>query len=139
MIITAVFWGTWFSLTRSLENFSAEEFIHIGKVIIDNVAVPMSVIMLPGILAMLLSLWIYQSKRSAGFYAGILVFGLMIVTLLITLTVLVPIDNELKNWLVSNLPADFEDIRRKWKSFHAARTFTPLASFGFYSLFIFAG
>jgi len=33
MLITGVFWGTWFTLTRSIESFPAEEFIHIGKVI----------------------------------------------------------------------------------------------------------
>ena len=40
MLITGVFWGTWFTLTRSIESFSSEEFVHIGKVIIANVAVP---------------------------------------------------------------------------------------------------
>ena len=135
MLITGVFWGT---LTRSLEGFSAEEFIHIGKVIIANVAVPMSIIMPLGILLMLLSLWFYPTKRSAGFYAGIISFVLLIVTLLITLMVLVPIDNEIKNWTAANLPPGFESIRQKWKTFHAARTFTSLISFGFYSSFILA-
>ena len=139
MLITGVFWGTWFTLTRSLENFSSEEFIHIGKVIIANVSVPMSIIMPLGILLMLLSLWFYPTKKSAGFYAGIFSFALLIVTLLITLMVLVPIDNEIKNWTSANLPGGFEGIRQRWKTFHAARTFTSLISFAFYSSFILNG
>jgi hypothetical protein len=138
MLITGVFWGTWFTVTRSFESFSAEEFIHIGKVIIANVAVPMSIIMPLGILLMILSLWFYPKKRSAAFYAGVLSFVLLIVTLLVTLTVLVPIDNEIKNWTSANLPVDFEFIRKRWKTFHAIRTFTSLASFAFYSWFILA-
>jgi hypothetical protein len=138
MLITGVFSGTWFTLTRSLEGFSAEQFIHIGKVIIANVAVPMSIIMPLGILLMLLSLWFYPAKRSAGFYAVIISFVLLIVTLLITLMVLVPLDNEIKNWTSAKLPSGFESIRQKWKTFHAARTFTSLIGFGFYSSFVLA-
>ena len=138
MLITGVFWGTWFTLTRSIENFSSEEFIHIGKVIIANVALPMSIIMPFGILLMLLSLWFYDKKKSTGFYSGLLSFVLLIVTLLITLIVLVPIDNEIKEWTSTNLPKDWGNMRNKWKTFHAIRTFTSLASFAFYSLFILA-
>jgi len=139
MLITGVFWGTWFTLTRSFESFSAEEFIHIGKVIIANVAVPMSIIMPLGILLMALSLWFYAEKKSTWFYVGILSFALLIATLLITLMVLVPIDDEINSWTTGNLPGDFEGIRKKWKTFHALRTYTSVTSFAFYSLFILAG
>ena len=44
-LVTGVFWETWFTLTRSIETFSAAEFIHIGKTIIANVAVPMRILM----------------------------------------------------------------------------------------------
>ena len=138
MLITGVFWGTWFTLTRSFESFSAAEFIHIGKVIIANVAVPMSIIMPLGILLMIVSLWVYPAKGSAAFYVGVLSFVLLIITLLVTLMVLVPIDNDIKNWTAANLPANFEDIRKEWKTFHAIRTFTSLASFAFYAWFILA-
>ncbi len=40
-LVTGVFWGTWFTLTRSITTFSAAEFIHIGQTIIANVAWPM--------------------------------------------------------------------------------------------------
>ena len=63
LLVTGVFWGTWFTLTRSIEDFSAAEFIHIGKVIIGNVALPMSIIMPSCILVMILSSWFYQQKK----------------------------------------------------------------------------
>src|SRR4051794_20714651 len=94
MLVTGVFWGTWFTLTRSIESFSDTEFIHIGKVIIDNVAIPMSIIMPSCILCMFLSLWFYPHKNSYRFYFIVLAFILIVVTLLITLLVLVPIDNQ---------------------------------------------
>ena len=136
MLITGVFWGTWFTLTRSIESFSPDEFIHIGKVIIANVAMPMRVIIPSGILFMLLSLWIYKRKKTASFYIGILSVILIIATLLITLLVLVPIDNNIKMWTATTIPTDFEAIRDKWRTYHAIRTFLSLASFLSFSLFV---
>ena len=68
MLITGVFWGTWFTLTRSIETFSPAEFIHIGQTIIRNVAVPMRLIMPSSIVFMAVSAWLYPLKKSAGFY-----------------------------------------------------------------------
>jgi uncharacterized membrane protein len=74
-----------------------------------------------------------------GFYCGLLSLILIIVVLLVTLLVLVPIDNDIKEWTTSTLPEDWEDIRDKWKIFHAIRTFTSLASFACFSFFILTG
>ena len=41
LLVTGVFWGTWFSLSRSIEAFTPSAFLEIGKVIIKNVAWPM--------------------------------------------------------------------------------------------------
>ena len=134
ILVTGVFWGTWFTLTRSIEDFSAEEFIHIGKIIIANVAVPMAIIMPACILFLLISLIIYRKKKTTGFYLGIVSLILIILVLLITLIVLVPIDNEIKTWTASTVPQNFENIRNKWKTFHAMRTFISLASFSFFAI-----
>jgi len=85
-----------------------------------------------------LSLWFYNKKNSLGYYLGLLSVVLIVVALMITLIVLVPIDNEIKNWSSTNLPTDWEGIRHKWETFHAMRTFASLASFAFFSLCILA-
>ena len=133
MLITGLFWGTWFSLSRSIDNFSASEFIHIGKVIIKNVANPMRVIMPLCILLMAVSLWLYPEKRSVTFYLIVTSFVLLIVTLIITVGIEVPIDNQIKTWSPETVPSDWTAIRGRWQFFHTIRTFTSLASFGLFS------
>jgi uncharacterized membrane protein len=127
-LVTGLFWGTWFSLGRSMEVFSADEFIHIGKTIIQNVATPMRIIMPLCILFMILSIWFYPDKRSLGFYCCVLASVLMIVTLYITVGIEVPIDNQIKQWTASNIPSDWKTIRDRWEAFHTFRTFTSLTS-----------
>ena len=136
LLVTGVFWGTWFTLTRSIEDFQAPEFIHIGKVIIANVAIPMRIIMPLCIVFMFLSIWNHRQKRSLLFFFGVFAFILIIITLLITLLVLVPIDNNIKQWTPATVPADWESIRNRWQFYHTIRTFTSLASFGFFSISI---
>lgn len=136
MLVTGVFWGTWFTLTRSLDNFQGPEFIHIGQVIIANVALPMRIIFPACILFMLLSLRWYPEKRSAGFYWGWASLFLILVTLVITLAILVPIDNQISQWTASTLPTGWGDLRDRWDTFHALRTFTSLGSFGSFGIAI---
>ena len=130
VLVAGVFWGTWFTLTRSIEDFSIEEFIHIGKVIIANVALPMKIIMPSCILFIAASLWLYPNKHSSGFYFHISAFILILVTLLVTVLILVPIDNNIKLWTASTAPSDWQEIRSRWQFFHTVRTFTSLTSFG---------
>ncbi len=130
LLVTGVFWGTWFSLSRSMEVFSAAEFIHIGKTIILNLAIPMRIIMPACIVFMILSGWFYPQKKSIGFYLSILAFVLMIITLLITLLIEVPIDNQ---WTTLTVPSDWETIRNHWEFFHTLRTLTSILSFMFFA------
>jgi Domain of unknown function (DUF1772) len=129
-LVTGVFWGTWFTLTRSIETFSPAEFIHIGKTTIANVAWPMRVLMPACILFMLLSAWLYPEKKSPGFFLSMVACVLIIVALLITLLVEVPIDNQIKTWTAETIPSDWGAIRERWQRFHTARTFVSLVSFG---------
>src|SRR6185369_7781730 len=78
MLTTGVFWGTWFTLTRKLETFSAVEFIHIGQTIISNVAVPMRIILPSCIVFMFISIWMADNKKSGAFISGVVSFVLVI-------------------------------------------------------------
>lgn len=138
MLVSGVFWGTWFTLTRSLEQFSPDEFIHIGKVIVNNVGVWMRIMMPLCIIMMILALWYYRYKRSIGFYLGLAAFLFIIISLIITLTIMVPIDRQIVEWNNTSLPPQWEYIRDKWKLFHTLRTLSALTSFGCFSWFILA-
>lgn len=134
MLITGVFWGTWFTLTRSINSFSFHEFTHIGKVIISNVAVPMRIIMPSGIICILLSLIVSKNHNTTGFYLGIISLFFLIGVLLITVLILVPIDNQIRNWSSSFIPGNWELLRKKWALFHQIRTFGSITSFILYSV-----
>jgi uncharacterized membrane protein len=134
MLVTGVFWGTWFTLTRSIEAFSSAEFIHIGKVIIANVANPMKILMPAGILFLGWTTWMEYRKKGKSFYLLLISFLLIVVSLLITLCVEVPIDNQIKTWTVMNLPDDWVAIRQKWAWYHELRTMTSIASFTLFSV-----
>jgi uncharacterized membrane protein len=129
-----VFWGTWFTLTRSIPDFSAAEFIHIGKTIIANVATPMSILMPTTLLMMLLVMWQSYRVNRTSFYLYSLSFLLMVVTLIITVGVEVPIDNQIKTWTETTVPANWESLRHTWNQFHTIRTFTSIASVAFFTL-----
>lgn len=134
MLVTGVFWGTWFSLTRSIGEFSSAEFIHIGKVIIANVANPMKILMPASIFFLGWTTWMEYRKKSRSFYPLLISFLLIVISLLITLTVEVPIDNQIKTWTAMNLPDNWEAIRQKWALYHELRTITSVASFALFSV-----
>src|SRR3954451_22358052 len=72
VLVTGVFWGTWFSLSRTMFELSPEIFITIGKEIIRNVAAPMSIIMpasIIGLLVLLIGSW---RSKSLYFYCMLL-------------------------------------------------------------------
>src|SRR5690348_4468461 len=114
MLITGVFWGTWFSLSRSIEKFAPASFLAIGKVIIGNLARPMRVLMPLTILLMLAGLLLIPSKAGLDFYASLLSFVLIVAALLITLLVEVPIDNRIREWTPATLPGNWEALRDRW-------------------------
>jgi uncharacterized membrane protein len=127
-LVTGVFWGTWFTLTRSIETFSPESFLAIGKTIIQNVAVPMRILMPGTLLVQLLVCWFSWKQNRAASYLFVLSFLLMIITLIITVGVEVPIDNQIKTWTVDQMPGNWEALRSKWDNFHTLRTFTSIGS-----------
>jgi Domain of unknown function (DUF1772). len=134
ILITGVFWGTWFSLSRTMHNLSAEIFITIGREIMRNVAIPMSIIMPASLmgLAMLL-IWSWKEK-STYFFCLLATFILFIAALLITVTVEVPIDNQIKTWSLTALPADWQSIRDRWEWFHTMRTWIAVAGVSFFMI-----
>ena len=56
----------------------------------------------------------------------------MVITLIITVAVEVPIDNKINTWTEATVPANWETLRATWEQFHIVRTFTSIASVGFF-------
>ena len=129
MLVTGVFWGTWFSLSRSIERISAETFLENGRWFIKNLARPMQILMPLTILVMILGILVYPDKSASGFYLDMIAFILFIAALLITLIVEVPIDRQIKGWTISTLPVNWTGLRHKWQKYHTLRTFICIASF----------
>ena len=128
MLVTGVFWGTWFTLTRSLDQFPPDNFIRIGKTIISNVAWPMRILMPLTLVALFWLSWTSRQQRPFFyFFLGSLI--LMVISLIITVGVEVPIDNQIKTWTTETLPADWMYLRLRWSQFHTLRTVTSLLSF----------
>lgn len=128
MLVTGVFWGTWFTLTRSLETFPPDHFIRIGQTIINNVSVPMKILMPATLLAqLLLCLSFWKRKPPVYFFTASFIF--MIISLLITLLVEVPIDNQIKTWTPVTIPDNWTTLRTTWKQYHFFRTLSSILSF----------
>lgn len=53
----------------------------------------------------------------------------MAITLVITVGVEVPIDNQIKTWTPETLPSNWTELRSTWDRFHTMRTITSILSF----------
>lgn len=131
-LVAGVFWGTWFSLARSMRTISQETFLEVGQIMISNLGVPMSILVPIALLSTLPVLfWLYRQKSMLTFYLTLFGFSLFVVALVITLAVNVPIDNQIRHWTVQSLPAGWESIRDRWELFHGLRTLASVVGLGF--------
>jgi uncharacterized membrane protein len=127
VLVTGVFWGTWFSLSRTMNALPAETFVVIGKQIMENVALGMSMMMPLGIAGIIALLFMAGRRKKAHFYWLLSALILFVLALAITLFIEVPIDNQIKTWAGGNLPHNWEAIRDHWQLYHTGRTFLSLA------------
>jgi uncharacterized membrane protein len=130
-LVLGVFWGTWFSLSRSISSITAPTFLEVGHTMIANLGGPMAVLMPTALLsAVPVLIGFHRLQRRTAFRLVLGGVGLLLVALVITLTVNVPIDNAINRWTVETLPVDWRSIRDRWQAFHTLRTFASLAGFG---------
>lgn len=129
-LVMGVFWGTWFSLSRSIGRFHPQTFLDIGQTAIRNLAVPMAILMPLSLLSALIMLALLP-KKSMAFVFAIMAFVLMVGALVVTLGVEVPIDNQIKVWTIATLPANWEMLRDRWEFYHGVRTFVSIFALAF--------
>jgi hypothetical protein len=131
-LIVGVFWGTWFSLSRSMSSISSSTFLEVGHTMIANLGGPMAVLMPATLVSAGPVLFLlYRQRRRTSFSLILVGAALLVVALVITLSVNVPIDYAISRWTVDALPPEWTNIRNRWEAYHAARTFVSLAGFGF--------
>lgn len=128
-LITGVFWGTWFSLSRSIDAISPATFLEIGRIMIENLGRPMSLLMPTALISTTLTSYLhYRRRQTTAFVLTIAGLALMIAAMIVTLVVNVPIDGQIREWTVSTLPSDWRTIRDRWEFYHMIRTFLSLAA-----------
>jgi hypothetical protein len=65
-LVMGVFWGTWFSLSRTMDQLSAETFLAVGHEMIRNLGGPMAVMLPLSLLSALVTLALLWPHRSDG-------------------------------------------------------------------------
>ena len=128
-LVTGVFWGTWFSLSRSIAAITASTFLEVGRLMIANLGGPMSVLM-PAALAsaLVLCVLLFRGRQARASLFATVALALMAVALVITLTVNVPIDRLIESWTTATLPSDWSAIRDRWEFYHGLRTALSVAA-----------
>jgi uncharacterized membrane protein len=128
-LVMGVFWGTWFSLSRTMERLSPETFVAVGHEMIRNLGLPMAILLPLALLCALVTLaLLWRGGPAAAFWWLLAGFLLMVAALVITLAVEVPIDNQIETWTATTLPADWRSIQTRWELFHTIRTFLSIAA-----------
>jgi uncharacterized membrane protein len=128
-LVMGVFWGTWFSLSRTMGRLSAETFVAVGHEMIRNLGGPMAVLLPLALLSALITLaLLWPGGRTASFWWLLAGFLLMVAALVITLAVEVPIDNKIEAWTAATLPGDWRSIQSRWELWHTIRTFLSIAA-----------
>jgi uncharacterized membrane protein len=128
-LVSGVFWGTWFSLSRSMSGLTPGTFLEVGHTMIGNLGGPMSVLMPAALLsALTLAVLLIRQGQMRNSLFIVSAFVLMLAAMIITLTVNVPIDRQIQSWTTTTLPADWSAIRDRWELYHSLRTFASLVA-----------
>jgi uncharacterized membrane protein len=128
-LVTGVFWGTWFSLSRSMDLLAGATFLEIGRIMISNLGRPMSVLMPASILAGAAVMYVhYRRNESTAFVLATAAVSLMLAAMTVTLVVNVPLDRVFTGWTIATLPPDWSALRDRWELYHGVRTLLSVAA-----------
>ena len=128
-LVTGVFWGTWFSLSRSMGSITPDTFLEVGKIMISNLGRPMSLLLPATILSAVPIMYVlYRRSDSSAFILATLAVSLMLAAMTITLVVNVPLDDQFAAWTIATLPPDWRASRDRWEFYHGIRTLLSVAA-----------
>ena len=129
-LVTAVFWGTWLGLSRSMTSLSETTFLEVAHAMIRNLGTIMAILMPAAMLATLPVLYLLYRRRSKAFYSTLAGLVLFVVALLITLLVEVPLDVEFEKWTLTTMPSNWQELRARWEWWHVVRSWVSVAGLG---------
>lgn len=129
-LVTAVFWGTWLGLSRSMTSLSETTFLEVAHAMIRNLGTIMAILMPAAMLATLPVLYLLYRRRSRAFYPTLAGLVLFVVALLITLLVEVPLDIEFEKWTLTTMPSNWQELRAHWEWWHVVRSWVSVAGLG---------
>ena len=132
LLVTGILAGTFFYATSNvLPTFwEVNTEIHLGfrVALMRHNALNMQLLMATGIVATVWFGWTVRQQKLPGIFA-LLAIVLTVATLLITRLGNVPINLEVKTWLLANPPANWLAIMKTWDFYHSLRTATSIGSF----------
>jgi uncharacterized membrane protein len=111
-----------------MDQLSGETFVAVGHQMIQNLGVPMAILLPLALLSALVTLVLLWPDRTAAWWWLAAGFVLMVTALVITLAVEVPIDNQIETWTAATLPGDWRSIQSRWELWHTIRTFASIAA-----------
>ena len=127
-LVMGVFWGTWLSLSRTMDQLPAPTFIAVGHQMIHNLGTPMAILVPLALLSALAALTLLWPARPTARFWWAAGFALLVAALVITLTIEVPIDRQIQDWTAATLPGDWRSIQTRWERWHTTRTFLSIAA-----------
>ena len=119
-LVFGVFWGPWFALTRSLNTLTPDVFLVVVHRLDKNLARLMGALFPVTLLSMVPVLAI-TIRQPLSFFLTLGGFLLFVLALVVTAAVEVPIVKQIREWTPSTMPANWEQRRDRWVSFHLLR------------------
>ncbi|TQS45488.1 DUF1772 domain-containing protein [Cryptosporangium phraense] len=77
----------------------------------------------------LAAIWAVAAWRDPGIELVVVAAGLLIVSVVMSVLLLVPINNRSKTWTPENRPADWKEQSQRWDRFHYVRVAVIVAAF----------
>lgn len=127
-LVVGVYWGPWIALTRTIATFEPAVLLPLVRRLSANLAPVMTLLMPLALLSTIAVVVVAVFGQPATLILAGIAFVLLALTLVVTMTVEVPIVKTIETWTVDTLPADWQERRDRWVSFHLLRVVPGVAA-----------
>jgi len=130
-LVVGIYWGPWVALTRSIASLPIEVFLPVVRLLNDNLARLMTVLVPVALLAQV-GLLIVDFQNPLPFTLAAIAFLLFVITVVVTVLIEVPIVKQFIGWQVETVPFTWMALRDRWLSFHLLRVIPGVAALVLY-------